>query len=122
MNRKSEMPAGNAKSIAKERLMSDRKRTISFRGLKSLATWFRPDRPHKRILRWVVALAVLTSGAAIADVYLPNLFPFLDLTGFSATNSTTGSVDLSGPFFQSLGTNGRSCVTCHAPSDGFGLS
>jgi len=95
---------------------------IAFRRLHRLAIWFWPNRPRKRILRWVVALGILTSGAAVADIYLPNLFPFLDLTGFSATNSTTGSVDISGPFFQSLGTNGRTCGTCHAPNDGFGLS
>lgn len=76
----------------------------------------------KRILRWIVAIGILTSSAAIADIYLPNLFPFFDFTGFSATNSTTGSLDLSGPFFQSLGTNGRTCGTCHEPSDGMGLS
>ena len=103
--------------------MSDKTRkTIAFRGLHRLATWFWPNRPRKRILRWVVALGILASGTAIADIYLPNLFPFLDLTGLSATNSTAGSVDLSSPFFQSLGTNGRSCGTCHAPGDGFGLS
>lgn len=95
---------------------------VSFRFLHGIARWFSPNHPRKRILRWVVALAILTSGAAIADVYLPNLFSFLDFTGLSATNSTTGTVDLSSPFFQSLGTNGRSCGTCHAPSDGFGLS
>jgi len=87
-----------------------------------LTSWCGSNSSRKRILRYLVALAILTSGSVIADVYLPNLFPFLDFTGFSATNSTTGSVDLSGPFFQSLGTNGRSCGTCHTPSDGFGLS
>jgi len=46
----------------------------------------------------------------------------IHLTGFSASNSTTGSLDISGPFFQKLGTNGRTCATCHAASDGFGLS
>lgn len=103
--------------------MSDGMRKESlFRALHALAMWFWSKRPRKPILRWVAAVGILTSGAAIADVYLPNLFPFLDLTGFSATNSTTGSVDLSGPFFQSLGTNGRTCATCHAASDGFGLS
>jgi cytochrome c peroxidase len=60
--------------------------------------------------------------SAIADIYLPNLFPFLDFTGFSGTYSHTGRVDLSGPFFQSLGTNGRTCATCHEASDAFGLS
>src|SRR5215467_6633845 len=95
---------------------------LAFPGLHRLATSLRHNFPRKRILHWAIALGILSSGAAIADVYLPNLFAFLDFTGFSATNSTTGSVDLSGPFFQSLGTNGRSCGTCHAPSDGFGLS
>lgn len=80
----------------------------------------------RRLRRWVIAsivgLVVLAAGSATADLYLPNLFPFLDFTGFSATNSTTGSIDLSSTFFQSLGTNGRSCGTCHAPSDAFGLS
>jgi cytochrome c556 len=65
---------------------------------------------------------VIATGSAIADIYLPNLFPFLDPTGLSGTYSSSGSVDLSGPFFQSLGTNGRSCGTCHQPSDAFGLS
>lgn len=77
---------------------------------------------RKRIVLCVPAVAILGTGSAIADIDIPNLFPFLDLTGFSSTDSTTGSIDVSGPFFQSLGTNGRSCGTCHAPADGFGLS
>jgi cytochrome c peroxidase len=103
--------------------MSDKLREGCFAsGWQRLTSRFWSSRPRKRILYCIVALLTLSGGSAIADIYLPNLFPFFDLTGFSATNSTTGSVDLSGPFFQSLGTNGRSCGTCHAPSDGFGLS
>ena len=45
-----------------------------------------------------------------------------DPSGQIATLSTTGSIDLGNPFFQSLGTNGRSCATCHLQSDGMGLS
>ena len=77
---------------------------------------------RRKALLCLLTLSVLATGSAIADIYLPNLFPFFDATGLSATYSSTGSVDLSGPFFQSLGTNGRTCGTCHAPSDGFGLS
>jgi hypothetical protein len=44
---------------------------------------------------------------------------FPNPTGFAATFSTTGKVDLTGPFFQSLGTNGRSCGSCHQPGDGW---
>src|SRR5213079_111383 len=43
--------------------------------------------------------------------------------GTATTYSTTrGGVDLTGPFFQSLGTNGRSCGSCHQPSDGMSVS
>lgn len=98
------------------------KKVFSVFKLQQLTSWFWCARPGRRILNCVAAFVILTGGTAIADIYLPNLFPFLDFTGFSATNSATNSVDLSGPFFQSLGTNGRSCGTCHAPSDGFGLS
>ena len=60
---------------------------------------------------------------ALADsVFLPNLHPFQDPTGKVETFSTTGKIDLTGPFFQSLGTNGRSCATCHQPSDAWSVS
>jgi len=42
---------------------------------------------------------------------------FPDSTGAVRTHSTTGSIDTSNPFFQSLGTNGRSCASCHQPGD-----
>jgi cytochrome c peroxidase len=79
-------------------------------------------RIRRRVAACVVAVMVFAASSAIADFYLPNLFPFLNPTGFAATYSKVGRVDLSGPFFQSLGTNGRSCGTCHQPSDGFGLT
>lgn len=51
-----------------------------------------------------------------------NLFRFADPTGSIATYSTNGSLDTGNPFFQSLGTNGRSCASCHLAGDAFGLS
>jgi hypothetical protein len=33
-----------------------------------------------------------------------------------------GDLDVTNPFFQSLGTNGRSCVSCHVPSTGWTIS
>lgn len=44
-----------------------------------------------------------------------------DGTGSFQTFSTTGSVDDTNPFFQSLGTNGRACVTCHRPEDAWSI-
>ena len=51
-----------------------------------------------------------------------SLFLSPDPTGQIGTVSTNGAIDAGNPFFQSLGTNGRSCATCHLQGDGFGLS
>ena len=61
------------------------------------------------------------SGALSADV-AGNLFLSPDPTGQLATLSTAGSIDLSNPFFQSLGTNGRTCASCHLQGSAWGLS
>ena len=53
---------------------------------------------------------------------IPNLFPFPNPTGLSATFSTNGKIDLDNPFFQDLGTNGRRCVTCHLPDQGWSIA
>ena len=53
------------------------------------------------------------------DTNLSNMLRFPNPTGFAATFSATGMIDLQGPFFQSLGSNGRSCSSCHQPTDGW---
>ena len=68
------------------------------------------------LLLGAVTVALADSG------FLPNLFPFKDPTGTVKTFSTTGKVDLTGAFFQSLGTNGRSCASCHQPGDAWSVS
>lgn len=65
------------------------------------------------------AEVVANTQSALSLRRLPNNLPILNSAGFAATYSTTGSVDLSGPFFASLGTNGRTCGTCHLPTDGW---
>ena len=104
--------------------MSDEPRTISsfVRKLSQQLSGSVEGRIRRRIILCAVALVTIATGSAIADVYLRNLLPFLDFTGSSGTYSNTGSIDLSGPFFQTLGTNGRTCGTCHAPENAFGLS
>lgn len=47
---------------------------------------------------------------------------FADPTGIIETVAASGTLDTTGAFFQSLGTNGRSCATCHVPAQAFGLS
>ena len=54
---------------------------------------------------------------------LPNLFPLPDPSGFVETyNINDTSIDLTGSFFQSLGTNGRSCSSCHRPAEAWSIS
>ena len=55
--------------------------------------------------------------------FVPNGTLFLNLAGASQTYSTAGGgIDQTGLFFQSLGSNGRSCGSCHLPSDGMSVS
>jgi len=46
----------------------------------------------------------------------------LNDSGLAATYSTSGVIDRSGPFFQSLGTNGRSCASCHVQGEGWTIT
>lgn len=55
--------------------------------------------------------------------FVPNGVFFPNPNGASQTYSTNaGGIDETGPFFQSLGTNGRSCASCHQPSDGMSVA
>jgi len=73
-----------------------------------------------------VAVAILFVIAAVRAEkisFIRNSAFFLNPDGASQTYSANGGgIDLTGPFFQSLGTNGRSCGTCHQPSDGMSVS
>ncbi|HLW52254.1 MAG TPA: hypothetical protein VKW06_05385 [Candidatus Angelobacter sp.] len=68
---------------------------------------------------WAICLAggLGLTLALRAGTFDPNLQDFPDPTGAVRTVSTTGSIDTTNPFFQSLGTNGRACITCHQPGD-----
>src|SRR5215469_236009 len=73
----------------------------------------------------VVFTAVGVSAQSPTDFSqsLPNLFPLIDSSGFVETyNTNNTSIDLTGPFFQSLGTNGRSCGSCHRPAEAWSVS
>jgi cytochrome c peroxidase len=69
-----------------------------------------------------LALGGLLTLKLVANVYAPNLQPFPDSSGVVRTFSLQGAIDLSNPFFKKLGTNGRSCSSCHVESDGLSIS
>jgi len=74
----------------------------------------------------LLALGTLLATGAVSGegiTFIPNGFLFFDPAGASETYSTSGGgIDMTGPFFQSLGTNGRACATCHQPGDGMSVS
>jgi hypothetical protein len=70
----------------------------------------------------IVTCAAAALAAAVVAASLPNLFPFHDQSGLVETNSGNGTFNESGPFFQSLGTNGRACATCHRAENGMSFS
>lgn len=92
-----------------------------FRGVFSLAFCF-------------MALATL-SAASSADVApspetssrsagpcLDGLCPERNDWGMDQSAHTSGFIDTSNPFFQELGTNGRTCNTCHLVDQGWSIS
>ena len=82
-------------------------------------------KPNRFVTSSLLGLMVLLIVAAVhaQSSFVPNGTLFPNPAGTSSTYSTTGGgVDLTGPFFQDLGTNGRSCGSCHQPSDGMSVS
>jgi len=83
-------------------------------------------RLRARNLGAALVFLTLTSSALVltlaAGDSTPNLQGFADPSGVIRTYSTSGGIDLSNPFFASLGTNGRSCGSCHQQSDAWGVS
>jgi cytochrome c peroxidase len=80
------------------------------------------------LLTWAVTMGPAAGklrAQSISGLFqtLPNLFPLLDPAGFVETyNVNNTAIDLTGPFFQSLGTNGRSCSSCHRPAEAWSVS
>jgi cytochrome c peroxidase len=75
---------------------------------------------HKTIA--VLSLSVAFT-AATTGQELPNLFPLPNGSGLLETyNINNQPISLNGAFFQSLGTNGRSCSSCHLPTEGWSVS
>ena len=75
-----------------------------------------------------LALKVHDTGPAsdstgIFPLVIPQVLQIPDPTGTVETYNLNGPTDTAtNPFFQSLGTNGRSCATCHEPRSAWGVS
>jgi cytochrome c peroxidase len=68
-------------------------------------------------------LAAMGTFAAGDGSIIPEFAVFPDSSGFFATVNQGGpTVESTNAFFQNLGTNGRSCVSCHQPGDAFSIT
>src|SRR3954447_16012357 len=70
----------------------------------------------------LAAAFLFAAHPAASDDFQRNLSAFPNENGVSQTLVSTGPLHLTGPFFQSLGTNGRSCATCHQPGDSWSVT
>lgn len=71
------------------------------------------------VLTIATSLALVATASGAGSSTLPNSQSMTDGSGRFATFSSAGDIPLTGAFFQSLGTNGRSCGSCHQPTDGW---
>jgi cytochrome c peroxidase len=52
----------------------------------------------------------------------PNLLAFDNASGQIRSLHLNGAIDLDNPFFQDLGSNGRTCGSCHQPDSGWTIT
>lgn len=82
----------------------------------------RTKTPRHGALVAAILVAVFVTTLVSADSHLNNLRSFDDATGRVRTVSRSGEAQVNNAFFQSLGTNGRSCASCHQASDAWSVT
>lgn len=71
----------------------------------------------------LTAAAVMTAGHRAAAGEPPlNEAAFTNAGGVHRTLTVMNALDTNNAFFQDLGTNGRACVTCHAPAQAWSIT
>ncbi len=70
----------------------------------------------------LAGLLNLTGRTAGADPSDGALLLSADSTGRLGTFDANGPLDLTNPFFQELGSNGRTCFSCHRPDQGWSIT
>ena len=86
------------------------------------------DRARTRPAAPILAFALALASAVAPAQEPPRPRPYSDAlttrnaSGWLRTYTRTGSIDNDNPFFQSLGSNGRSCNTCHQQADAWSIT
>ena len=74
------------------------------------------------LLTGCVPPGTITTTSTTTSSSTNNLTPYPDPAGDVATYTTAGLIDTTSPFFQTLGSNTRTCATCHQPSQAMSLN
>jgi cytochrome c peroxidase len=75
------------------------------------------------VLVWTAAVAGTTGGGAVvADGKMLHKLTHANADGKATTFSPAGRIDLDNPFFQDLGTNQRTCLSCHQPDSAWTIT
>ena len=82
----------------------------------------RPQRRRHSLLFCGLLLAFAGADLGAAQSKFNDPLTQQDATGQVRTFTSTGSIDTSNAFFQSLGSNGRSCSTCHRAENAWSIS
>jgi len=69
-----------------------------------------------------IAIATLLATQTRADHPPANQLSFSDPFGVQRTITTASSIDTRNPFFADLGTNGRTCFSCHRPDSAWTIT
>jgi cytochrome c peroxidase len=89
------------------------------------ATFFRSNKPFLGLAivlgTGTIAGMLGTAGRAAGESG-PDPLTFDDPTGQVRTITLDSPLDLDNPFFQDLGTNGRTCFSCHRPGQGWTIT
>ena len=79
----------------------------------------RPQPPRLVVVLVVLVCSTLIAGRVLWAQDSEFQLASQDSSGQLRTFNVNGPLDLNNPFFQDLGTNGRRCVTCHMPDQGW---
>jgi cytochrome c peroxidase len=81
-------------------------------------------RPAMHLCAFLVVIVLCLAGGVmlVAGTSLSNPLYTRNPTGVLSTYSAMGGIDLTNAFFQSLGSNGRSCASCHQAADAWSVT
>jgi cytochrome c peroxidase len=69
-----------------------------------------------------IFVVLATVGRTTGDEPRANQLTFANQSGVQRTITTASAIDADNPFFQDIGTNGRTCFSCHRPAQAWTIT